>query len=250
MAGRRKRFFARHTAIAEGIVIEDEWIVDRRSGATARLVPLGAVHLLGPHLVDDVMAAATVGVDGRRRAGGDDGGGRRVSTASSTRWSSSPRSTACGSSTIRRRPTSNRRCGRSRASIAVSCRSSAAGSRAAICGLLREPLGCARDSRGRDWRSAGRSSARRWPAPWTCTTPGRSRKRSRWPTRWHRPAGVVLLAPACASFDMFQRLRGTRTALQGGGGTDRGARWEPARLTLNGLPAGALRARRSLRSLA
>ena len=57
-----KRYFARHAAIAEGVVIENEWIVERRSGATARLIPLGAVHLLGPHLVDDVMAAAAVGV--------------------------------------------------------------------------------------------------------------------------------------------------------------------------------------------
>jgi UDP-N-acetylmuramoylalanine--D-glutamate ligase len=57
-----KRYFARHGAIAEGVVIEDEWIVERRSGATARLIPLGAVHLMGPHLVDDVMAAAAVGV--------------------------------------------------------------------------------------------------------------------------------------------------------------------------------------------
>jgi UDP-N-acetylmuramoylalanine--D-glutamate ligase len=57
-----RRCFARHAAIAEGVVIEDEWIVERRSGATARLIPLGAVHLIGPHLVDDVMAAAAVGV--------------------------------------------------------------------------------------------------------------------------------------------------------------------------------------------
>ena len=31
------------------------------------------------------------------------------------------------------------------------------------------------------------------------------------------PDGVVLLAPACSSFDMFARLRGSRTAVQGGG---------------------------------
>jgi UDP-N-acetylmuramoylalanine--D-glutamate ligase len=57
-----KRYFARQAPIAEGVVIENEWIVERRCGATARLIPLGAVHLLGPHLVDDVMAAAAVGV--------------------------------------------------------------------------------------------------------------------------------------------------------------------------------------------
>jgi UDP-N-acetylmuramoylalanine--D-glutamate ligase len=55
------RLFARRTPIAEGTVIEGGWIVDRRADRTERLVPLGAIHLLGPHLVPDVMAAATVG---------------------------------------------------------------------------------------------------------------------------------------------------------------------------------------------
>ena len=41
---------------------EDGWIVERaRRASVERLVPLDAVHLLGPHLVNDVMAAATVG---------------------------------------------------------------------------------------------------------------------------------------------------------------------------------------------
>ena len=57
----RRRLFARREPIAEGTVIEDRWIVDRRKGATGRFVPLDAIHLLGPHLVTDVMAAATVG---------------------------------------------------------------------------------------------------------------------------------------------------------------------------------------------
>ena len=56
-----KRYFARHASIAEGTAVEDGWIVDRRGGSTDRLVPLEAIHLLGPHLVADVMAAATVG---------------------------------------------------------------------------------------------------------------------------------------------------------------------------------------------
>ena len=111
-----------------------------RGARAERLVPLDAIHLLGPHLVTDVMAAATVGaiagaapaamtaaVDVVPRPRARDGAGRR-------------RSTACGSSTTRRRPTSSRRCDRSRASTGISCRSSAAASRAAICGLLREPL--------------------------------------------------------------------------------------------------------------
>ena len=44
-----------------GTVVDDGWIVDRQPDRTRRLVPLGAIHLLGPHLVNDVMAAATVG---------------------------------------------------------------------------------------------------------------------------------------------------------------------------------------------
>jgi UDP-N-acetylmuramoylalanine--D-glutamate ligase len=55
------RLFARSGAIARGTVVEDGWIVDRRRDLAARLVPLEAIHLLGPHLVNDVMAAATVG---------------------------------------------------------------------------------------------------------------------------------------------------------------------------------------------
>jgi UDP-N-acetylmuramoylalanine--D-glutamate ligase len=55
------RLFARRQPIAEGTVIENGWIVDRRAGGAERLVPLDAIHLLGPHLVADVMAAATVG---------------------------------------------------------------------------------------------------------------------------------------------------------------------------------------------
>jgi UDP-N-acetylmuramoylalanine--D-glutamate ligase len=55
------RCFARSGSIAEGTVVEDGWIVDRRREATSKLVPLTAIHLLGPHLVNDVMAAATVG---------------------------------------------------------------------------------------------------------------------------------------------------------------------------------------------
>ena len=56
------RAFSRSGGIAEGTLIERDWIVERRESQTTRLVPLDAIHLLGPHLVADVMAAATVGV--------------------------------------------------------------------------------------------------------------------------------------------------------------------------------------------
>jgi UDP-N-acetylmuramoylalanine--D-glutamate ligase len=57
-----RRYFARHKEIAEGTAIENGWIVDRGRQKSERLVPLDAIHLIGPHLVADVMAAATVGV--------------------------------------------------------------------------------------------------------------------------------------------------------------------------------------------
>jgi UDP-N-acetylmuramoylalanine--D-glutamate ligase len=56
-----QRYFARSGAIVDGTVVDDGWIVARYHDAAARLVPLSAIHLLGPHLVNDVMAAATVG---------------------------------------------------------------------------------------------------------------------------------------------------------------------------------------------
>jgi UDP-N-acetylmuramoylalanine--D-glutamate ligase len=60
--GRAKtRLFARRSALSEGTIVDSGWIVERRRDAAVRLVPLDAIHLLGPHLVGDVMAAAAVG---------------------------------------------------------------------------------------------------------------------------------------------------------------------------------------------
>jgi UDP-N-acetylmuramoylalanine--D-glutamate ligase len=56
------RLFSRHSQLDQGTSIEHGWIVDRRGDRTDSLVPLDAIHLIGPHLVDDVMAAASVGV--------------------------------------------------------------------------------------------------------------------------------------------------------------------------------------------
>jgi len=55
------RLFSLAGTISRGTVVEDGWIVDRQRDRAERLVPLDAIHLLGPHLVHDVMAAATVG---------------------------------------------------------------------------------------------------------------------------------------------------------------------------------------------
>lgn len=56
------RQFSMCGSINRGTVVEDGWIVDRQRDRAERLVPLDVIHLLGPHLVNDVMAAATVGV--------------------------------------------------------------------------------------------------------------------------------------------------------------------------------------------
>ncbi|HEV3140490.1 MAG TPA: hypothetical protein VGY57_08250, partial [Vicinamibacterales bacterium] len=59
----RMRLFSRSRPLGDGTSVDGEWIVDRDPNrADARLVPLDAIHLLGPHLVNDVMAAATVGL--------------------------------------------------------------------------------------------------------------------------------------------------------------------------------------------
>jgi UDP-N-acetylmuramoylalanine--D-glutamate ligase len=56
-----QRPFSLTGAINRGTVIESGWIVDRQGDRTERLVPTEVIHLLGSHLVNDVMAAATVG---------------------------------------------------------------------------------------------------------------------------------------------------------------------------------------------
>jgi UDP-N-acetylmuramoylalanine--D-glutamate ligase len=55
------RRFSLAGSIDRGTAVDEGWIVDRQLDRIQRLVPLGAIHLLGPHLVNDVMAAATVG---------------------------------------------------------------------------------------------------------------------------------------------------------------------------------------------
>jgi UDP-N-acetylmuramoylalanine--D-glutamate ligase len=55
-----RRPFARHAPLSEGTLVDGGWIVDRQADVDRRLVPLEAIHLLGPHLVSDVLAAATV----------------------------------------------------------------------------------------------------------------------------------------------------------------------------------------------
>ena len=60
-SGRAARFdFSRLGQLDEGIVVHDRQIVRRQHGESEVLMPLSAIRLLGPHLVDDVLAAAAV----------------------------------------------------------------------------------------------------------------------------------------------------------------------------------------------
>ncbi len=60
--GQARRFdFSRRGAIDEGIVVHEQAVVRRSKGDAETLVPLSSIRLIGPHLVDDVLAAAAVG---------------------------------------------------------------------------------------------------------------------------------------------------------------------------------------------
>ena len=189
---------------ADGTVVEDGWIVDRQRDRAERLVPLDAIHLLGPHLVDDVMAAATVGaIAGAAPAAmtaaveafrglehamelvAEVGGVRFVNDSKATNVESALRSIESferGSGADHRRPVQGRR--------------PAAAARAAA---------GAREGGRRDRRGAAAACARR--SATSCRRArGRHRSRPRSTRAYElaKPAGVVLLAPACASFDMFR----------------------------------------------
>ncbi len=63
----RRRLFARHAAIEEGITVAAGHIVERTVSGDAPIVPLAEIRLIGPHLLADVLAATAVA----RLAGGD-----------------------------------------------------------------------------------------------------------------------------------------------------------------------------------
>jgi UDP-N-acetylmuramoylalanine--D-glutamate ligase len=56
-----QRRFALRAPLTEGVVLAGDLIVQRTRGGDRPLVPLSAVRLLGRHLLSDVLAAATVG---------------------------------------------------------------------------------------------------------------------------------------------------------------------------------------------
>jgi UDP-N-acetylmuramoylalanine--D-glutamate ligase len=202
---RRGRATARQFSLAGtidiGTVVEDGWIVDRQRDRAERLVPFDVIHLLGPHLVNDVMAAATVGViagaapaamtaavdafHGLEHAMefvADVGGVRFVNDSKATNVESALRSIESfdrdlvpimggrfkgGDLRVLRDPLK----ARAKALVAIGEAKP----------LLREALGDVLDVQEADSFAAAI---------------GRAHELA-------KPSGVVLLAPACASFDMF-----------------------------------------------
>jgi UDP-N-acetylmuramoylalanine--D-glutamate ligase len=196
------RRFSLAGAIPVGTVVEDGWIVDRRGDGATRLVPLDVIHLLGPHLVNDVMAAATVGaiagaapaamtaaVDAFRglehamELVADVGGVRFVNDSKATNVESALRSIESfdrdlvpimggrfkgGDLRLLREPLKTR----AKAVVAIGEAKP----------LLRDALGDVVNVEEAASLEAAVTRARELA----------------------RPSGVVLLAPACASFDMFR----------------------------------------------
>jgi UDP-N-acetylmuramoylalanine--D-glutamate ligase len=61
-AGARARLvrFARDARVDQGVTVAEGWIVDRGTGGDTRLVKTSDVRLIGPHLLADVLAAAAI----------------------------------------------------------------------------------------------------------------------------------------------------------------------------------------------
>ena len=196
------RPFARRERLAEGTVIEDGWIVDRQGSGARRLVPLDAIHLLGSHLVADVMAAATVaaiagaapaamtaatgsfrGLEHAMELVADIGGVRFVNDSKATNVESALRSIESfdtGVVAIMGGRFKGGDFGLLRAALASRAKAVVAIGEARP--LIREAFAGAVDVH-------------------EATTFEEGVRRA---FDLARPSGVVLLAPACASFDMFR----------------------------------------------
>ena len=168
------------------------------------LLPVDEIRLRGPHNRRNAMAAAAVaprprGRPGRRARRPADL--RRASRTASRRW---PSATACSTSTTPRRPTSPPRSSPSLVRGRRAPDRSAAGARARASTPLRAPV--AERCRGGvpDRRGGGASSPRRWRAPappvHRCGDLERAAAAARAAAR---PGEVVLLSPACASYDQY-----------------------------------------------
>ena len=201
--GRARRFdFSKRARITDGIVVENRSVVRRSPGESETLMPLSSIRLIGPHLVDDVLAAAAVGSlvgvpsEAMRRAieefhglehalepAGEVGGVRFVNDSKATNIEAARRALESFEKDVVAIIG-----GRFKGGDLRDLREAVRGRAAAViaigeaAGMVREALGDqvpVHDAAGmRDAVRAAFAAA--------------------------RPGGVVLLAPACASFDMFK----------------------------------------------
>ena len=198
----RLRLFSPRTRLRDGTVVDAGWIVDRRDDRAEQLVPLTAIHLLGPHLVNDVMAAATVGalagaapaamtaaVDGfhglehAMEPVADIGGVRFVNDSKATNVESALRSIESFEHDL----------------VPIIGGRFKGGDLS----LLREPL----KQRGKAVVAIGESKSLVREALTGAIVVHEAETLAEAVSRAYalaRPSGVVLLAPACASFDMFR----------------------------------------------
>lgn len=197
-----RRLFSRRGRLVDGTVIEDGWIVDRQGGRSRQLVPVDRIRLLGEHLVDDVMAAATVasiaGADSAAMTAAvstfsglahamelvaDYGGVRFVNDSKATNVEAAVRSVESFSGGV----------------VAIIGGKFKGGD----LGLLRSPLG----GRAKAVVAIGEAQplVRRALADVIAVREAASMDEAvATAFELARPSGVVLLAPACASFDMFR----------------------------------------------
>ena len=198
----RRRLFSRRGAIAEGTVIEDGWIVDRTNECGDRLVPLSSIQLLGEHMVDDVMAAATVAVLA--------GAGPAAMTSAVEEFSGLEHAMELVTEVDGVRFVNDSKA--TNVDAAVRSIESFPGGVVAIVGgrfkggdlrLLRGPIG----GRGRAVVAIGEAKElvrRALEDVIEVRDAGSMDEAVATAFELARPSGVVLLAPACASFDMFR----------------------------------------------
>jgi UDP-N-acetylmuramoylalanine--D-glutamate ligase len=198
----RRVYFSPSRRVAEGFMVDGDWIVRRTSTGIERLIPTGAVELRGRHLLGNVVAAAAVasiagvapaamvqalkgftGLEHVMEPAGQVGGVRFVNDSKATNVEAARRSIESFESGVvaliggkfkggNLRELAEPLQTRGRAVIAIG--ESAAMVRAALAGTV--PVieaGSMREAVERGYEAA-------------------------------RPDGIVLLAPACASFDWFR----------------------------------------------
>ena len=197
-----RRLFSRRGDTIEGTVIEDSWIVDRTAGRRDRLVPVGSIQLLGEHMVDDVMAAATVAVLA--------GASPAAMTAAVEEFSGLEHAMELVTEVDGVRFVNDSKA--TNVDAAVRSIESFPGGVVAIVGgrfkggdlrLLRGPIG----GRGRAVVAIGEAKElvrRALEDVIEVRDAGSMDEAVATAFELARPSGVVLLAPACASFDMFR----------------------------------------------